>query len=524
MGQLPAVQETSGRKEAPWRGRRLLASNMAWNWGYTLVEAVTAFLLAPVLVRYLGEHVYGLWILLGSVAVYMGLLDLGVRGSVGRYVAFHRAQGDRLAVAATFRSGLWVSTAAALMVVAVALGLEQALAAMINITPETATQLRPAFWLVVANLALSLPLSLFEAVLWGAQRFDRLSQIGIPLALLRLFVGYEVVVQGFGLVGLAAATLCLTLIAGAARALVAARIEPAAFSLRRTQVKGAFRDLVTYGLPTFVMTVSRMTRLQLVPGIVGWALGPTQVTHYSLSRRLVDYAEAFLVSATGVMTPTFASLEAEGDVGRQQQLFTLGGRLSAAVAFLFLGFVLLLGGPFLTLWLGAPWARHVPLLWVLALGEVLPLTQSVTGCMLLGLARHRRLAALLVAEVVAIALGTALVTRSYGLLGICAVLAIAGALFRGILVLTFGCRVLRLPLRTYLAETLAPAFLACGLAALGLQALVWLNPPTSWPRFVVSLAAYGFLSVPAVLVLGGPALVRVVRDMMPKAGPLVSEA
>jgi O-antigen/teichoic acid export membrane protein len=495
---------------------------MAWNLGYTVAEAATAFVLAPVLVRQLGDRVYGLWLLLGSVAIYLGLLDFGIRGSVGRYVAFHRAQGDPNAVTAVFRSGLVMSTAAGVMVLILGFGLERAFVRVFDIPPEVGPEITTAFWLVLANLALSLPLSLFDAVLWGAQRFDRLSQIGIPAALLRLIVSWWVVQRGFGLVGLAASTLSLTLMVGAARAIVARRIEPAAFSLARGPLGRAVGDLWGYGLPTFVISVSRMVRLQLVPGIVGWALGSAQVTHYSLSRRLVDYAEAFLVSLTGVLTPTFAALQARGDEQRQQVFFTLGGRLSAALAFLFAGFVLLLGSPFLVLWLGPQWARHAPLLWILTIGETLPLTQCVTGYMLLGLARHRPLAVLLVVELLAVGLGTAAVSQSYGLIGICWVLASIGTLVRGLLVLGLGCRVLRLSIKTYVAKALGPAFLACGIAVLGLQALVSLNPPTTWPRLLANLAGYGLFSVPAIFVLGGPALVRVVRDRLEKR-PAVSE-
>src|SRR3979490_2795399 len=134
---------------------------MAWNLGYTGARGAAAFVLAPVLVRQLGDRVYGLWLLLGSVAIYLGLLDFGIRGSVGRYVAFHRAQGDPNAVTAVFRSGLVMSTAAGGGVLILGFGLEAPLVRVFGIPREVGPEITTAFWLVLANLALSLPLSLF---------------------------------------------------------------------------------------------------------------------------------------------------------------------------------------------------------------------------------------------------------------------------------------------------------------------------------------------------------------------------
>lgn len=500
---------------APSRAK--LASNMAWNWAGALAEAATAFLLAPFLVRLLGEEDYGLWILLGSLVSYMGLVDLGVRGSVGRYVAFYRSRGDAAGVRSSLRSGFALASVAGGVVMLLAIGIDSGFMRVFDIPLEAVPQLRLTLWLVVLNLAVSLPLSLFDAVLWGAERFDRLNQIGVPAAFTRLVASYWVVRSGYGLVGLAASTLCLTLLVGAAKLVAAARVEPAAFSRGPGGTVQMAKTLLQYGVPLFVISISRMTRLQLVPAAVGWALGAASVTHYSLSRRLVDYAEGFLVSLTGVVTPTFALLQARGNVDHQQALYTLGGRLSTALGLLFAGFAVVLGGPFLSLWLGSKWASFAPLMWVLALGEVLPFSQSITGNMLLGVARHRVLAGLLVAEVVAIAVGAVTISNTYGLLGLCIVLAIAGTVFRGVLVMVQGCRVVGMSVARYLLTAIVPPFAVCGIATLGLKMLAATVPPTTWPRFALDVAGYAVISIAALVALGGQDVIQAVRARILKA-------
>src|ERR1700693_5009746 len=75
--------------------RRVVARNVVWNWAGMAVNILAGLVVMPFLVLQLGRTSYGLWILIGSLTNYFGLLDLGVRGSVGRYVAFYKTKDDR---------------------------------------------------------------------------------------------------------------------------------------------------------------------------------------------------------------------------------------------------------------------------------------------------------------------------------------------------------------------------------------------------------------------------------------------
>ena len=66
--------------------KRTLARNVLLNWAALIAEVAVAFFLTPFMVRSLGLAIYGIWSLLNSVIGYMGLVDLGIRGSVGRFL------------------------------------------------------------------------------------------------------------------------------------------------------------------------------------------------------------------------------------------------------------------------------------------------------------------------------------------------------------------------------------------------------------------------------------------------------
>src|SRR4249920_2317818 len=91
--------------------KRVLARNAAWNYGGFVVNVVTNLLLFPYVVRHLGEAASGIWLLLGSLTGYMGLLELGIVPSLTQHVASALGAGNRREVDRTVSTALVVLSA-----------------------------------------------------------------------------------------------------------------------------------------------------------------------------------------------------------------------------------------------------------------------------------------------------------------------------------------------------------------------------------------------------------------------------
>ncbi|HEX2971798.1 MAG TPA: oligosaccharide flippase family protein, partial [Tepidisphaeraceae bacterium] len=85
---------------------RVIARNVIWNWVALGANLLAGFIVAPFLVHRLGQTGYGLWILVASLIDYFGLLDMGVRGAVGRQIALHHAKQNRQGVNETLSTAL----------------------------------------------------------------------------------------------------------------------------------------------------------------------------------------------------------------------------------------------------------------------------------------------------------------------------------------------------------------------------------------------------------------------------------
>ncbi|MGH9817243.1 MAG: hypothetical protein ACRD6I_14310, partial [Candidatus Acidiferrales bacterium] len=94
--------------------------NVVSNWAAFLITSLVGFFLSPFVVRQLGDASYGVWILIGSITGYLGLLDLGVRGAVARYTASFSSREDHAGSSAIVSTALAIFLAAGAIAIGVA--------------------------------------------------------------------------------------------------------------------------------------------------------------------------------------------------------------------------------------------------------------------------------------------------------------------------------------------------------------------------------------------------------------------
>src|SRR6478752_10758534 len=99
--------------------------NVLANWAAFVFGTAITFVLSPFVVHHLGEVRYGIWAVTGSIVGYLGLLDLGIRVSVTRFVALHAAKHDHAAMNRVISTalGLFMAGAAFASILGFALAL-----------------------------------------------------------------------------------------------------------------------------------------------------------------------------------------------------------------------------------------------------------------------------------------------------------------------------------------------------------------------------------------------------------------
>lgn len=471
--------------------QRLLARNVIWNWSGALTHLLVGFLVMRFLVHELGPTVYGLWILIASLTGYFSVLDLGIGGSVARHVAFHRSKNDIDAVNRLLSTATAILLGVAAVTVLATIGVIAIFFHIIEVAPEQHDAVIYALLLVGVNLALTFPLGTFSGILWAYERFDLQNRVDIPTVMLRAGLSIWWVYAGGGLLALAVITLATSLGQGIAKAWLCFRLEPRLRFSPRLLDAHAGRSLFGYGIWYFLLSLSRTITPQISPTLVGARLGAALVTALRIPMMLTTYANTFLITGTQVLTPLATAHHATDRPDDQRRLFVEGGRYSLLLA---LGFVTLfawLGEPLITLWMGAEYAYTWTFLMVLALGELLPMSQWISYSVILGMARHKTMALLSLAENVATVAMIFWLVGPLQLLGVSIAIAVPGMISRGLCQWLYGCRLVGVSPWTSLRRTFLPTLLLALPSAALLAAWTWLFPVDSWPRLFAAAAVYG---------------------------------
>jgi O-antigen/teichoic acid export membrane protein len=492
--------------------RRSLLLGAATNWAAFAAVLAVGFFVAPYLVHALGDARYGVWCVVESVLAYFTLFDLGIAACLVRFVARHHASGARAELNRIVSAslGLFLLAAGGVLLIGgaitpfVAPGLERKLGEPGDVLPF--------MLLMLANLAVMLPLSVFPTILDGLQRFGAKS--AVRLACLGLRVGGIVWVTETrpGLLPLAFVFAATNLVEHALAAVLCFRFLPGLRLSHRLIDRETLRAVRGYSVDAFLAMLAGRITVQTGAIVVGGFLSVAAAGHYALAARLVDMAKNLLRSATTTLTPAVSAREATGDLAGVRRVFLHGTR---AVLYLVLPIhlgVLVCGRPFFSRWVGG-WQYAeacFPVTAVLSATLTIGVAQSVAARVLYGMGRLRLFARLALVEAVTnLVLSLALV-GPFGLVGVAIAVAVPNVLFC-LFVIAYACRTLTLGLWDYLrASWLKP------LCAAGAPGLVWLmvSAEPTWPSIalgiVAGLAPYGC----AVLVLErlGPNWTRSLAD------------
>jgi O-antigen/teichoic acid export membrane protein len=400
-------------------GRRLLVG-AATNWLAFAATLLVGFFLTPYLVRRLGDGPYGVWAFVESILAYFTLFDLGIAACAVRFVARFHATGNRDDLNRLVSTCLALFLGLGLLLFAVGAGLLPLLLGSLESAGVPHEEVIAFALLMVGNLAVTLPLSLFPSILDGLERFALKSAVRIAVLAVRTIGTILVLEQRPSLLSLGVLFTACNLIEHAVLAGLSMRALPDLRFGRRFVDRATLKRVKGYSLDAFLAMVAGRACVQSGAIIAGAFLGAAPVTYFALASRLVEFAKALLRTATNTLTPAVSSLEAAGDVDAIRRMFLRGTRwVLYLILPVHLGLIVF-GRPFLTTWLGGPeYADHCyPALVILSATLSLVVAQSVASRILYGTARLRTFARMALGEaVVNVGLSLALAPR-LGLVGI----------------------------------------------------------------------------------------------------------
>ena len=456
----------------------------------------TGFFLAPFVLHRIGASDYGLWILVNSLTGYGSVLEFGISSAVIKYVAEFRVRGEREQMHALIATALTLYTLLGILAILFSVAVAALLPHIIHVPPGEEVKAARLVLLAGVGLGLSIPATIVVGVLRGLQRFDLLNLLYVINTLLSAAATIGVLLVGWGVLGIAAVAIPVTILTQIPGLLLVRRADPE----MRISWLGARRSLVPtvtgFSFKLFVTQIARQLQMRTDELVIAGTLPIAAVTPYSFARRLGEIPNQLANQLIRTLMPLASGLHAERDWPRLRSMYVASTRIALAIAAALAAVMTVLSPSLLSIWVGPEYARTWPIVLLISLASVAGISVYPAGAVLQGINRHKVLAITSILNG-ALNLGLSLVlVRSMGITGVALGTLIPTAI-EAVILTPYTMRQLNASWASLLREAWAPALGPVLPAVAVVYALQAALQPQSFVLLGViaaaGLAAYGLV-------------------------------
>jgi len=334
---------------------RIILRNLTANWVGHGANLVVMFFLSPYIVHTLGVTEYGIWQLLTVLTGYMGLLDLGVRASTGRYIILYLGQNQHEKVDETIRTGLGLYTALSslILIAGLILGLF-----FPKIFPSVPVEYHLTVAVLLPTLAINIWISAFRTVLSSIlsayDRFDLARGSDLIMLAVRTVMTIAALEMGTGLIGLTVAVIGCNLVGLTINWIFSKKIHKQLKIWPLMLKKSRLKELYNYGIGAFIVAASAKIIGQTDLVIVGNLISIDSVTIYSVGAMLIYYSDTFIKQIGRTFFPRLQKAVAQNNLKDARFILYRQIQLRLALGTLMYVGYISFGKTFIFLWMFDP--------------------------------------------------------------------------------------------------------------------------------------------------------------------------
>jgi O-antigen/teichoic acid export membrane protein len=283
--------------------------------GQTVVQTLVLLVLYRYVLATIGVEKLGVWSIVLATASAARICELGLPGSVTKFIAQYRAVDNHLGAAQLLQTA--TITMCCIYAVALAFLYPVLHWALFHVLPEAEVESgREILPYALVSLWLSSVASLFMSALDACLRSDLRAGLAILASLLLCVVSLASVAE-YGLMGLVFAqlvqALCLLLSGWIAVNVVMPQLPSIPVNWRLSRL----RKLLGYGI-NFQINSVVMLLFEPVTKILLGRLGELTVAGYfELAQRIVSQIRSLIVASNSVIVPVFAGMKSDGSDRRE---------------------------------------------------------------------------------------------------------------------------------------------------------------------------------------------------------------
>ena len=395
------------------------------------LQNLVGLLYIPFMLRMMGSSEYGLYSIAVSVIAYLTILDLGFGNAIVRYTAKFRAEGK---IEEQYRMfGMFFLLYCGIGLIALAIGgalcwnAEKFFGASMTTYEIGRTQI--ILLLMVVNLAITFPFSLFGSIITAYEKFIFLKIVMITRIILNTATMIVLLNYGYKAVAMVVVTTIFNLLTLACNYWFCKSKLNIKLKFGKFQW-GFLKEVSIYSFWIFLSTIMDCIYWNSGQFMLGIFSGTAAVAIFAIAIQLQQMYMGFSTAIYGVFLPKVTAMTATNANDQAvSNLFIKIGRIQYSVMILVLTGFFLFGRQFIHLWAGPNYDEAYIIALLLFIPLTIPYIQNM-GIIILQARNQMKFRCLLYLAISLVCLGTQVpLAKHYG--GIGCACAIAGALMLG---------------------------------------------------------------------------------------------
>lgn len=349
------------------------------NYATICLTMLLGLLYTPYMLRMMGQSEYGLYSLVASVIAYLTIMDFGFGNAIVRYTAKFRAENKVEEQSRMFGMFLILYSAIGLLAAVAGALLYLNIDALFGdtMTDSELHKARIMMIIMIFNLAITFPFSLFGSIVTAHERFVFMKSLGIIRTLLNTIVMVALLAVGYKAIAMVVVHTVFNVTTLLAQYLYCKYKLQVKIRFGRFQW-GFLKEVSIYSFWIFLNIIIDKIYWNTGQFVLGAVSGTVAVAVFAVAIQLVHMYMNFSMAMSGVFLPKISGMVAKHVSDSEiSNLFIKTGRIQYLVISLLVSGFIVFGKPFILVWAGADYmdAYYVALICFVAL--VIPLIQNL---------------------------------------------------------------------------------------------------------------------------------------------------
>jgi len=342
------------------------------------ISILIALLYTPFMIRILGQSEFGLYSVIGSLAAYFSVMDMGLGNAMIRFTAKNRIDGDSDYESKLNGLFLILYSVIGIMTIFIGIVVYNNIDILFNakFSEIELAKAKTMVIILIINFALSFPLSIFTSIIKAYELFIVDKLVSITRILLSPIIILPIIYMGYGAVSMVAITSIVN---------IACLLFVTIYCFKKIEVKfyvgkvdkDLLKQIIGYSFFVFLGVIVDQIYWQTDQIILGAISGTAVVAIYAIAMQFIKLYIQFSTSISSLFLPKVSMMVAKNASSKElTNVMIRYGRLQYIIISYILSGFILFGLPFIEFWAGSNYTNAYYIILIIMVPLTFPLIQN----------------------------------------------------------------------------------------------------------------------------------------------------